>query len=120
MPRVAPGDSERKFEKFIRAIRKVNNLSDARRFRSEVASQLKRDSLEDNQDQVYLRRLEMGKRLLDQRVNHLAAGGERRPPVQARECATSRYSARFFSAFLLYGIYGSTKIHAFSAVLACR
>ncbi|RGP75661.1 intermediate filament mdm1 [Fusarium longipes] len=80
MPRVAPGDSERKFEKFIRAIRKVNNLSDARRFRSEVASQLKRDSLQDNQDQVYLRRLEMGKRLLDQRVTHLAAGGERRPP----------------------------------------
>ncbi|QPC72386.1 hypothetical protein HYE68_003138 [Fusarium pseudograminearum] len=80
MPRVAPGDSERKFEKFIRAIRKVNNLSDARRFRSEVASQLKRDSLQDSQDQVYLRRLEMGKRLLDQRVTHLAAGGERRPP----------------------------------------
>ncbi|CAM1506489.1 Fc.00g061300.m01.CDS01 [Cosmosporella sp. VM-42] len=77
-PRISPGDSERKFEKFIRAIRKVNNLSDARRFRSEVASQLKRDSLQDNQDQVYLRRLEMGKRLLDQKVNHLAAGGDRR------------------------------------------
>lgn len=77
MPRIASGDSERKFEKFIRGIRKVNNLSDARRFRSEVASQLKRDSLQDNQDQVYLRRLEMGKRLLDQRVAHLAAGGDR-------------------------------------------
>ncbi|GJN84126.1 intermediate filament protein [Purpureocillium lilacinum] len=77
-PRLAPGDSERKFEKFIRGIRKVNNLSDARRFRSEVASQLKRDSLQENQDPVYLRRLEMGKRLLDQRVSHLAAGGDRR------------------------------------------
>ncbi|KAK7403263.1 tRNA (guanine-N(7)-)-methyltransferase (tRNA(m7G46)-methyltransferase) [Neonectria punicea] len=80
-PRFTPGDGERKFEKFIRAIRKVNNLSDARRFRSEVASQLKRDSLQDNQDQVYLRRLEMGKRLLDQKVNHLAAGGDRRAPM---------------------------------------
>lgn len=78
IPRIAPGESERKFEKFIRGIRKVNNLSDARRFRSEVASQLKRDSVEESQDQVYLRRLEMGKRLLDQKVNHLAAGGERR------------------------------------------
>ncbi|EQB57438.1 hypothetical protein CGLO_02441 [Colletotrichum gloeosporioides Cg-14] len=78
IPRLSPTDSERKFEKFIRAIRKVNNLSDARRLRSEVASQLKRDSLEDNQDQVYLRRLEMGKRLLDQRVQVLAAGGDRR------------------------------------------
>ncbi|PFH59148.1 hypothetical protein XA68_12751 [Ophiocordyceps unilateralis] len=72
-PRIASGDGERKFEKFIRGIRKVNNLSDARRFRSEVASQLKRDLLEENQDPVYLRRLEMGKRLLDQRVDQLAA-----------------------------------------------
>ncbi|GKT65891.1 intermediate filament protein [Colletotrichum tofieldiae] len=77
IPRLSATDSERKFEKFIRAIRKVNNLSDARRLRSEVASQLKRDSLEENQDQVYLRRLEMGKRLLDQRVQLLAAGGSR-------------------------------------------
>ncbi|TQV94919.1 intermediate filament protein [Cordyceps javanica] len=82
-PRISPGDSERKFEKFIRAIRKVNNLSDARRFRNEVASQLKRDSVEEYPDQVYLRRLEMGKRLLDQRVTHLAAGGERNGHVSA-------------------------------------
>ncbi|EON99741.1 putative intermediate filament protein mdm1 protein [Phaeoacremonium minimum UCRPA7] len=77
-PRLAPGDSERRFEKFIRMIRKVPNLSDARRFRSEVTSQLKRDSQKEGQDQVYLRRLEMGKRLLDQRVQILAAGGDRR------------------------------------------
>ena len=79
-PRLAAGDSERKFEKFIRAIRKVNNLSDARRFRSEVASQLKRDSVQEDQDPVYLRRLEMGKRLLEQRVHQLAAGGDRSQP----------------------------------------
>ena len=92
-PRLVPGDSERKFEKFIRAIRKVNNLSDARRIRSEVASQLKRDSVQDNQDAVYLRRLEMGKRLLDQVVNHLAAGGERHAlprPVLPASASTSR------------------------------
>ncbi|KAH6610656.1 rgs G-protein [Trichoderma cornu-damae] len=82
-PRLVPGDNERKFEKFIRAIRRVNNLSDARRFRSEVASQLKRDSLQENQDPVYLRRLEMGKRLLDERVHHLAAGGNRHSPLPA-------------------------------------
>ncbi|KAL2176145.1 PXA domain-containing protein [Thermothelomyces heterothallicus CBS 202.75] len=81
-PRLMPGDSERRFEKFIRVIRKVNNLSDARRFRSEVASQLKRDSQQENADHVYLRRLELGKRMLDQRVQHLAAGGGRRPPLQ--------------------------------------
>ncbi len=76
-PRISPGDGERRFERFIRSIRKVNNLSDARRFRSEVASQLKRDSQKEGQDQVYLRRLEMGKRALDQKVQHLAAGGDR-------------------------------------------
>ncbi|KAK4454051.1 PXA domain-containing protein [Podospora aff. communis PSN243] len=77
-PRLTPADNERRFEKFIRTIRKVNNLSDARRFRSEVAIQLKRDSQQEGVDQVYIRRLEMGKRLLDQRVQHLAAGGDRR------------------------------------------
>lgn len=76
-PRLAPGDHERKFEKFIRAIRKVNNLSDARRFRSEVSSQLKRDSLQPDQDATYLRRLDIGKKILDQRVNALASGSER-------------------------------------------
>lgn len=87
-PRILPGDSERKFEKFIRSIRKVNNLSDARRFRSEVASQLKRDSLQENQDPVYLRRLEMGKRLLGQKINHLAAGGDRRALTSAPPAAS--------------------------------
>jgi sorting nexin-25 len=76
-PRFGPGDNARKYEKFLRGIEKINNLSDARRFRSEVASQLKRDSLQENPDQVYLRRLEVGKRWLDQKVNRLAAGGDR-------------------------------------------
>lgn len=88
-PRLAPGDSERRFERFVRTIRKVMTLSDARRFRSEVTSQLKRDSQQEGVDPVYLRRLEMGKRLLDQRVQLLAAGGDRRamtlPPAQAPE-----------------------------------
>ncbi|KAI8626493.1 PXA domain-containing protein [Xylariaceae sp. FL1651] len=78
-PRLSPGDGERRFERFIRTIRKITNLSDARRFRSEVASQLKKDSQRQENDQVYLRRLEMGKKLLDQRVHQLAAGGDRRP-----------------------------------------
>ncbi|KAI0887993.1 PXA domain-containing protein [Annulohypoxylon maeteangense] len=77
-PRLSPSDNERRFERFIRTIRKLNNLSDARRFRSEVASQLMKDSQYNGQDPIYLRRLEMGKRLLDQRVQQLAAGGDGR------------------------------------------
>jgi sorting nexin-25 len=81
-PRLSPGDHERRFEKFIRAIRKVNNLSDARRFRSEISSQLKRDGLQAGQDPVYLRRLDIGKKILDQRVNQLAAGGQQLQAIQ--------------------------------------
>lgn len=72
-PRLSPNDSERSFERFVRAIRRCNNLSDARRFRSHVASQLKRESMVEDQDQVYLRRLETGKRVLDQKVTKLSA-----------------------------------------------
>ncbi|KAA6411077.1 MAG: hypothetical protein FRX48_05388 [Lasallia pustulata] len=74
-PRLSPNDDERKFERFIRSIRQCNNLSDARRFRSEVASQLKRESMMEGQDPIYLRRLETGKRILDQRVAKLSAVG---------------------------------------------
>lgn len=74
-PRLSPNDDERKFERFVRAIRQCSNLSDARRFRSEVASQLKRESMMEDQEQTYLRRLETGKHLLDQRVGKLSAVG---------------------------------------------
>ena len=74
-PKISSGDEERKFERFIRSIRQSNNLSEARRFRSEVASQLKRESMTEGQDPIYLRRLEIGKHLLDQRVAKLSAVG---------------------------------------------
>ncbi|KAK1150319.1 tRNA (guanine-N(7)-)-methyltransferase (tRNA(m7G46)-methyltransferase) [Aspergillus melleus] len=74
-PRLGPNDSERAFERFVRAIRRCNNLSDARRFRALVASQLKRETMVEGQDQVYLRRLETGKRVLDQKVFKLSTSG---------------------------------------------
>ena len=72
-PRLRPYDNERQFERFIRAIRHVMSLSEARRLRSEVASQVRRDSGVENQDAVYIRRLETGKRLLDQKIETLSA-----------------------------------------------
>lgn len=74
-PRLGGGDTERNFERFVRAIRQCNNLSDARRFKSEVASQLAREASIKDQDEIYLRRLKTGKRLLDQKVEKLAAIG---------------------------------------------
>lgn len=79
-PRLRPYDSERQFERFIRAIRHVSILSEARRFRSEVVSQLRRDTAVENQDAAYLRRLETGKRLLDQKISTLVASNGRVKP----------------------------------------
>ncbi|KAI1616945.1 PXA domain-containing protein [Exophiala viscosa] len=79
LPRLGPDDSERAFERFVRAIRKTKNLSDARRFRNSIASQIQRESMVEGQDPVYLRRLEMAKRVLDQKIAKLGqtvAGGK--------------------------------------------
>ncbi|EED20261.1 intermediate filament protein (Mdm1), putative [Talaromyces stipitatus ATCC 10500] len=83
-PRLGPNDSERAFERFVRAIRRCNNLSDARQFRAQVASQLKRESMVEGQDQVYIRRLETGKRVLDQKVSKLAANASIRRPASMK------------------------------------
>jgi sorting nexin-25 len=74
-PRLAPGDNERTFERFVKAIRQTHNLSDVRRFRSLVSSQLKRESMTERPDQTYLRRLEISKRVLDQKVAKLSTVG---------------------------------------------
>ena len=74
-PILAPDDSERSFERFVRAIRRTNNLSDARRFRSQISSQLKREATVVGQDQLYVRRLATGKRVLDQKIAKLAIKG---------------------------------------------
>ncbi|KAE8354446.1 PXA domain-containing protein [Aspergillus coremiiformis] len=88
-PRLSPHDSERAFERFVRAIRRCNNLSDARRFRALVASQLKRETMVEGQDPVYLRRLETGKRVLDQKVAKLSA------PVSNRTSHTTAAVTHF-------------------------
>lgn len=94
-PRLASNDDERRFERFIRAIRQCKNLSEARRFRSEVASQLKRESMMDGQDQIYLRRLETGKHLLDQRVGKLSAvGGTSNSRAQQPEFKNGQVASR--------------------------
>ncbi|MCJ1380492.1 Intermediate filament protein [Xylographa soralifera] len=98
-PKLSPHDDERRFERFIRAMRKCNNLSDARRFRSEVASQLKRESMLAGQDHIYLRRLETGKRILDQRVAKLSAvGGSSNPSPAQPDFGNSRVFSRTTNA----------------------
>ncbi|KAF1989499.1 hypothetical protein K402DRAFT_444962 [Aulographum hederae CBS 113979] len=92
-PRLYPEDNERKFERFIRSIRQCNTLSDARRFRSEIASQLRKESEIDDQDQLYLRRLETGKRILDQKIAQLGAGGAE-GKIKPRRVKTAKQHTR--------------------------
>lgn len=91
-PKISSLDDERRFERFIREILHCNSLSDARRFRSEIAGQLKRESMMESQDYVYLRRLETGKRALDQRVAKLSAVGS--SAVIQRTAGNGHISAR--------------------------
>lgn len=116
-PKLAPGDNERKFEKFIRAIRKCHTLSEARRFRSEVASQLHRESADDAQDPAYLRRLDTGKRILDQKIAQLGAGGSISQPgghvSKASQDGPVRVASRMETATLREILYNATGLSYF-------
>lgn len=113
-PRIAPGDDERKFERFIRSIRQCNNLSEARRFRSEVASQLKRESMMEGQDQIFLRRLDTGKQLLDQRVGKLSAvGGTSGSRMQQPDFQKGQSTSRLLNASLTEVLHDASGLSYF-------
>lgn len=105
-PRLRPYDSERQFERFIRAIRHISTLSEARRFRSEIMSQLRRDGALVDQDPAYLRRLETGKRLLDQKIGTLSATATKKPKLTVQPPGTGgEYSSRKRQASLREVLY---------------
>lgn len=113
-PRIAPGDDERKFERFIRSIRQCNNLSEARRFRSEVASQLKRESMMEGQDQIFLRRLDTGKQLLDQRVGKLSAvGGTSGSRMPQQDFPKGQNTSRLLNASLTKVLHDASGLSYF-------
>ncbi|KAF2018666.1 hypothetical protein BU24DRAFT_405432 [Aaosphaeria arxii CBS 175.79] len=113
-PTLAPHDNERRFERFIRAIRQTNTLADARRFRSEISSQLRKDSMVEGQDPVYLRRLETARRILDQKVTALSAGGSVRAKVAAQEKPKhKRTTSKFENASLRDVLYDSSGLSCF-------
>lgn len=97
LPRLRPYDSERQFERFIRAVRHVSTLSEARRLRSDIVSQIRRDSAAEEQDAVYLRRLETGRRILDDKIATLSAttsaNGAAKPKLTVQALTSSGGSA---------------------------
>lgn len=113
-PKLAPGDNERKFERFIRAIRQTNTLAEARRFRSEISGQLRKDSMIEGQDAVHLRRLETARGILDQKINNLSAGGSVRGKVAAQEKPKhKRTASRFENASLRDVLYDAAGLSCF-------
>ncbi|OAK98686.1 hypothetical protein IQ06DRAFT_225669 [Phaeosphaeriaceae sp. SRC1lsM3a] len=113
-PKLAPGDNERRFERFIRAIRQTNTLADARRFRSEVSSQLRKDSMVEGQDPVYLRRLETARQILDTKVTNLSTGGTVRAKVEAQEKPKhKRTASKFANASLREVLYDASGLSCF-------
>ncbi|EKG19323.1 Regulator of G protein signaling [Macrophomina phaseolina MS6] len=111
-PRLAPGDNERNFERFIRAIRQCNSLSDARRFRSEIASQLKKEAAVDGQDPLYLRRLETARRILDQRVVQLGSGSSAKQKLTVQP-NLARRNSRLENASLRQVLYDASGLSYF-------
>ena len=113
-PKIASGDEERKFERFIRSIRHCHNLSEARRFRSEVASQLKKEVLVEGQDPTYIRRLETGKHLLDHKVAKLSAV---RPSsnghIPQPDFKSGQQASRLLNASLREVLYSSSGLSYF-------
>lgn len=99
-PRLRPYDSERQFERFIRSIRHVSTLNDARLFRSQVSLQLRRDAQIEGQDIAYIRRLETGRRLLDQKIASLSAtdDGNAAQSVPATSRNTETVSRKRFAS----------------------
>lgn len=100
-PRLRPNDNERQFERFIRATRNCATLSDARRFRSEITSQIRKATSTPDQDAVYLRRLETGRRILDQKIAYFAAGATSRPKLTVKPSTSGiEHSSRLSQASL--------------------
>ncbi|KAK5114821.1 hypothetical protein LTR62_001978 [Meristemomyces frigidus] len=114
-PRLRPYDSERQFERFIRAVRHIMNLSEARRVRSEIVSQIRRDSAAESQDAVYVRRLETGKRLLDQKISTLsvAADGAVKPQLSVRTPSSADVVSKKQHATLREVIYDAAGLSYF-------
>jgi len=113
-PKLSPGDNERKFERFIRAIRQTNTLAEARRFRSEISGQLRKDSMVEGQDPLYLRRLETARRILDQKINNLSAGGSvRGKAVDQDKPKHKRTTSRFENASLRDVLYDAAGLSCF-------
>ncbi|KAF1965539.1 intermediate filament protein-like protein [Bimuria novae-zelandiae CBS 107.79] len=113
-PKLAPSDNERKFERFIRAIRQTNTLAEARRFRSEISGQLRKDSMVEGQDPVHLRRLETARGILDQKINNLSAGGSVQGKVAVQEKPKHRRTtSRFENASLRDVLYDAAGLSCF-------
>lgn len=73
LPRLKREDSEKSFEQFVQAIRACSSVADAKRYQDDISKHVKRENTSQKRDMTYLRRLEIGRKLLGQRVQELSA-----------------------------------------------
>ena len=78
-PKLRANDNEREFERFVRTIRALDGIADVKRLRSEVTSQLQKESNSREPRLFYLRRLEICLKLLHQKVEQLTANNSSNP-----------------------------------------
>ena len=72
-PKLLAKDSERKFDSFVRRIRSCGNPTEAHELLRGISSQIQKEMQAERPDQLYLHRLESGKKLLEQKIKSLNA-----------------------------------------------
>lgn len=122
-PRLTEYSDARAFERFIRSIHQCTNLKDMQRLSNEVKLQLKRESGHD-QVELYLRRLETGLRLMEQKIARIELAESHRPTtqrtasldrIQVRASSTKSGTSTVRLREVLYSTYGLSSFLEFMA-----
>lgn len=103
LPRLKREDGERSFENFVKVIKACSSLTDAKRYEHEISRQVKRENTAQHRDVTYLKRLEIGRKLLEQKMQELAAhtiSGTDMSSIPLRELLYDASGLAYFMEFM--------------------
>lgn len=103
LPRLKRDDGERSFENFVKAIKGCYSLTDAKRYEHEISILVNRENTAKHRDVTHLKRLEIGRKLLEQRMQELAAGtnsGNDLSKISLRELLYDASGLAYFMEFM--------------------
>ena len=89
-PKLSAKDSERKFDRFIRGLKLCNNLGDARKLHNEISRQIQKEMKTEKPDQLYLHKLNSGRKLLDQKIETLSLADSKKWTSKVQATSQSR------------------------------